>query len=88
MLAVERAIASHDDAPETSPREEVEQSSPSPPRSDIDEGYDTPDEDVDDGARDDARVSFVDDDFPSPPISGIVDATRTPDSAGSTAFHF
>ena len=88
MLAVERAIASHDDAPETSPREEVEQSSPSPPRSDIDEGYDTPDEDVDDGARDDARVSFVDDDFPSPPISGIVDATRTPDLAGSTAFHF
>ena len=88
MLAVERALASHDDAPETSPREEVEQSSPSPQRSDVEEGYDTPDEDVDDGARDDAHVSFVDDDFPSPPISGIVDATRTPDSAGSTAFHF
>ena len=85
MLAVERALASHDTS---SPREEVEQSSPSPPRADVDEGYDTPDEDVDDGARDDARVSFVDDDFPSPPISGIVDATRTPDSAGSTAFHF
>ena len=87
MLAVERAIASHDDAPERR-LEEVEQSSPSPPRSDIDEGYDTPDEDVDDGARDDARVSFVDDDFPSPPISGIVDATRTPDSAGAPRFTF
>ena len=72
MLAVERAIASHDDAPETSPRGSRTVVA-ARRRSDIDEGYDTPDEDVDDGARDDARVSFVDDDFPSPPISGIVD---------------
>jgi len=92
LMAVERAILASNDVAAIpaipASGEEVEQSS-SPARSDVDEGYGTPDEDVVDDARDDAHVSFLDDDFPSPPVSGIVnDSARTPDSAGSTAFNF
>jgi hypothetical protein len=92
LMAVERAILASNDVAAIpaipASGEEVEQSS-SPARSDVDEGYGTPDEDVVDDARDDAHLSFLDDDFPSPPVSGIVnDSARTPDSAGSTAFNF
>ena len=90
LMAVERALlASNDVSAIPATGVEVEQPSPARSRSDVDEGYGTPDEDVVDDARDDAHVSFLDDDFPSPPVSGIVDdSTRTPDSAGSTAFNF